>query len=271
MSHRLTAAVLLGWLLTAPALAALTVYDDTGRAVILAHPAQRIVTLAPHATELVVAAGAANRLVAIAAGYTPAGISPVPPLVGGPGALDREALLALQPDLVIGWQTGNRAADLDWIARTGVALYRSEPGSLADIAAAIRALGTLAGSEATAQAAASAFEQASITPCAMLPMRPAFVLIWEAPPMSVGGRHWINDVLRTAGFRNLFAGLDRGVFPIAPEALLAAQQATQIRLLPRAPAAGDALPAELLSRPGTRLPEAVQRLCELRLATSEGR
>lgn len=240
------------------------VHDDTGRTVSLPRPAQRIVTLAPHATELVVAAGAAGRLAAVAAGSVDdVAVSPSLPRIGGPGALDREALLALRPDLVIAWQSGNRAADLDWIEHTGIALYRSEPGSLAAVAAAIRAIGELGGSAGSAEATAAAFERAIRTPCADLPPRPAYVLVWERPAMSVGGRHWLNDVLRAAGFRNLFGDLDRGVFQIAPEALLAAGPATRIPLLPQRDAR-DTL-ADLLSRPGSRLPEAVQRLCRLRL------
>ncbi|MGB5639950.1 MAG: cobalamin-binding protein, partial [Sedimenticolaceae bacterium] len=42
--------------------------DDLGGRVSLPQAAQRIVTLAPHATELVVAAGAGDRLVGIAVG-----------------------------------------------------------------------------------------------------------------------------------------------------------------------------------------------------------
>jgi len=255
------AALLAVWL---PAAYAATLYDDMNRPVSLPHPAQRIVTLSPHATELVVAAGAADRLVAIAAGPAAPALAASRPRIGGPGALDREALLALRPDLVIAWQSGNRAADLDWIERAGIALYRSEPASLAAVAATIRAIGELSGSPAAARAAAVEFERAVDTPCRGLWPQPAFVLVWERPAMSIGGRHWINDVLRAAGFRNLFADLDRGVFQISPEALLAAGPATRISLLPRPDTDGAPTLADLLARPGTRLPEAVQYLCRLR-------
>jgi len=240
-----------------------TLYDDMDREVSLPHPARRIVTLSPHATELVVAAGAADRLVAIATGPADPALAATP-RIGGPGALDREALLTLQPDLVIAWQSGNRAADLDWIERNGIALYRSEPDSLAAVAATIRAIGELSGTPVIARTAAAAFERALETACAGLPPQPAYVLVWERPAMSIGGRHWINDVLRAAGFHNLFADLDRGVFQIAPEALLAARPATRISLVPTPDTVGGPALADLLARPGTRLPEAVQRLCRLR-------
>jgi iron complex transport system substrate-binding protein len=241
------------------------VRDDLGRVLALAEPARRIVTLAPHATELVAAAGAAARLVAIAAGNEPPPGLAALPRIGGPGALDREALLALEPDLVVAWQSGNRAADLEWVESAGIALYRSEPARLADVAAAIRAIAALAGTGDAGARAAQGFEAALATPCRNLPLRPAYVQVWDRPAMSVGGRHWINAVLRAAGFRNLFAGVDRGIFRIAPEAWFAARPAFEVSLLRRFDGSADDRLAELLARPGPRLATAVQLLCQRRL------
>jgi iron complex transport system substrate-binding protein len=250
--------------LAMPAAADPGVVDDTGREVVLPAPAKRIVTLAPHATELTVAAGAAGRLVAIAAGSPPPpGLAGLP-RIGGAGPLDRETLLAIQPDLVIGWQSGNRAADLDWLMQRGVAVYRSEPHGLADVARSILAIGQLADTTAEAAMAAREFREAARTACAGLPPRPALVLVWEHPPMTVGGRHWMNSVLQAAGFRNHFAGVRAGTFQVGPEALLAAGRAHRLSLVPGA--SDDPVLADLLSRPGPRLAAAVQRLCQRRLA-----
>lgn len=260
-------AAALGALLCAgAAVAATEAIDDLGRRITLARPAQRIVALSPHATELVIAAGASDRLVGItAASDTPERLAAVP-RIGGPGALDRERVLQLQPDLAVGWHSGNRAQDLDWLDRTGIALFRSEPTDLADIAATIRALGRLAGTKAVADPAADAFVLGLRTPCAKYPPRPAYVVVWERPPMAIGGRHWINDALRAAGFQNQFAAHDAGAFAIAPEAILAAAGGAQrISLMPGLTGRAAEI-ADLLSRPGPQLPRAVQLLCELRTA-----
>lgn len=89
------------------------VVDDAGRNVRLARPAQRIVTLAPHMAETLYAAGAGERLVGTVE------FSDYPPeaqkvrRVGGYSRVDLEAVAALKPDLVIGWQSGNAPATLD--------------------------------------------------------------------------------------------------------------------------------------------------------------
>lgn len=242
--------------------------DDLGRQVSLPQAAQRIVTLSPHATELVLAAGAGRRLAGVAAGSRlPAGLEALP-RIGAHAGIDREALLALSPDLVVAWQSGNRATDLGWIVATGTALYRSEPASMRDIARTLRDIGILSGTALTAERAALAFEQALQTPCRQLPPQPAYVLVWDRPAMTVGGRHWINSVLQAAGYRNVLAHLDRGVFAIAPEAAFAYSPLTQISLNRSFDHGETDRLADLLSRPGPRLGEAVQLLCARRLDQS---
>ncbi len=243
------------------------VEDDLGRQVSLQQPAKRILTLSPHATELVVAAGAGGHLAAVASGGTPGGVPDALPRIGGPGGVDREAVLALQPDLIVGWHSGNRAGDLEWITANGIALYLSEPRTLPDIAASIRDIGKLSDTRAKAEGAARRFEQAMRTPCADLKPVPVYLTVWERPPMTVGGRHWINAVLDAAGFRNGLAHIDRGVFPIAPEAERAYATLPRISLV-RGGDGNDVL-ADVLSRPGPRLTKAVQMLCEKRLSLTD--
>ncbi|MFN5100008.1 MAG: cobalamin-binding protein, partial [Burkholderiaceae bacterium] len=50
---------------SASASATLSVVDDSGNTVTLATPAQRIVSLAPHATELLFAAGAGKQVIGV--------------------------------------------------------------------------------------------------------------------------------------------------------------------------------------------------------------
>ena len=52
--------------LAAPAHSAITKTDDAGKVITLAAPAQRIISLAPHVTELLYAAGAGDKNIALA-------------------------------------------------------------------------------------------------------------------------------------------------------------------------------------------------------------
>ena len=55
------------------------------------------------------------------------------PRVGG-HALDLEAVVALKPDLVMGWQSGNAAASVARLRALGLTVHLSEPGRIEDIA-----------------------------------------------------------------------------------------------------------------------------------------
>jgi iron complex transport system substrate-binding protein len=139
--------------------AAIAVRDDEGHSLRLPKAAQRIVSLSPHATELLFAAGAGDRVVG-AAEYSdfPPAAKPLPRL-GSAASLDLERILLLKPDLAIAWGSGNPRGQVDRLRRLGIPVFISEPRRLEDIAANLRRLGALAGTGATAESAAQAFEQ----------------------------------------------------------------------------------------------------------------
>ena len=206
--------------------AAITGTDDRGRTVTLPAPAQRIVALAPSITELVYAAGAGGRLVGVArfSDY-PAAAKGIPQ-IGDASRIDLERVLSLEPDLVIGWKSGNQVADVERLEKLGFKVYIVEPATLAAIPQLLRAVGSLAGTGAIAQGAADEFER-SVTALrerygARSKVR-VFYEIWHAPLMTVSGRHMINDVIRLCGGSNIFAGLATLTPVVSLEGVIAAQ------------------------------------------------
>ena len=201
------------------------VVDDTGRRITLSVPAQRIVALAPHVTELVFAAGAGDRLVGVV-DYSnfPAAAKSLP-RVGGYSRFDLEAIAALEPDLVIAWKSGNAAPALDRLRALGIEVYVNESRTLDDVARSLRDIGELAGTEAAANAAAQAFMQRLETLRTSFSGRPAvstFYQIWHQPLMTINGEHLISDVIRLCGGRNAFASLTLLAPKISEEAVVAA-------------------------------------------------
>ena len=205
------------------ACATVDVKDGAGARVTLAQPAQRIVTLAPHATELVFAAGAGERIVGASdySDYPPA--ANAIPRIGGSQQVDTERLLALRPDLLVAWQGGNGERQLEALRRLGVPIYRSEPRRLADIPDEVERLGKLTGTEASAQAAAAAMR----TRLAALaersrnkaPVR-VFYQVWDQPLYTLNGRQIVSDAIRLCGGINVFAGLAALAPTVGVEAVL---------------------------------------------------
>src|ERR1700722_12073808 len=160
----------------------LTVTDDTGAAVSLAAPAQRIVSLAPHVTELLFAAGGGARIVgAVSYSDYPPQARAIP-RVGDNKALDLERIVALKPDLIVVWRHGNALQQLDRLRDLHVPLYFSDPRKLDDIPATIDKLGTLLGTSSVAARASDAFRRDLANLRTRYASRPAvsvFYQVWD--------------------------------------------------------------------------------------------
>lgn len=199
--------------------------DDFGRPVVLERPARRIVSLAPHVTELLFAAGAGERIVG-AVDYSdyPAAARRIP-RVGNNHQLDLERIVTLKPDLIVVWLHGNAQRQLDKLLQLGIPVFYNEPHRLGDIARAIEQMGELAGTATVARRAADDFTaQATAlrTRYAGRPIVRVFYQIWEKPLMTVNGDHLISDVIRLCGGQNVFADLAPLVPTISTEAVLEA-------------------------------------------------
>jgi len=265
------------------ACAEVAVVDDTGARVVLAAPARRIVSLAPHVTELLFAAGAGARVVGVVdySDYPPA--ARALPRVGGYSRIDFEAILALKPDLVVGWRSGNGPDTLERLRRLGLPVFASQPGTLPQIAQTLERLGALAGTAAAADRAAAAFRARYEALRARYAGRDevrVFYAIWHRPPITVNDAHMISDVIRLCGGRNVFGRLaalaptvnEEDVVRADPEAIVASgdgderpQWLDDWKRWPRLTAVerGNlyAVPAQLIQRPTPRVLDGAERLC----------
>ncbi|MCC5860113.1 MAG: cobalamin-binding protein, partial [Ectothiorhodospiraceae bacterium] len=215
--------------LAVPALAAgdgpVRITDDTGRELRLERPAQRVVALAPHLTELVYALGADDRLVAVGAhsDYPPAARQL--PQVGSAQRLDVEAVLAREPDLVLAWDSGNVQGPLRRLEAYGIPVYRSEPRRLGQVADNLRALGRLLGEPEEGERQAARFEDRLETLRIRHQGRPevtVFYQVWDQPVMTINGEHPISEAMALCGGRNVFADLPRLTPRLDRESVVAA-------------------------------------------------
>ncbi len=220
---RLFAAFLM--MLATVAHAELVLTDDSGATVRLAAPARRIVSLAPHVTEVLFAAGAGERVVGTVDYSDYPEAAKRLPRVGGYSRLDLEAIAALKPDLVIAWLSGNPAAHVARLKELGVPIYFSQPNSIEDIARSLEQYGRLAGTEAAADGAARVFRERLVRLRAryqgQAPVR-VFYQIWKSPLSTVNDRQIISSVIRLCGGVNVFADLSSIAPVVSIESVLVA-------------------------------------------------
>jgi iron complex transport system substrate-binding protein len=199
--------------------------DTAGRRVVLPAPAKRIVSLAPHLTELLFAAGAGGQVVAVSeySDFPPEAARL--PRVASSGGIDLEQILALRADLVLAWRLDATAKALDRLESLGVPLAYFEPHRLVQIPAALEAIGTLAGTSATANAEAARLRGELARLKAQYSGRAKIDVFYQAadrPLMTLNGTHFVSDAIELCGGRNVFAGAPLIASPIDIEAVLAA-------------------------------------------------
>ena len=222
------AACVLSWcamLVPASAATPVTVRDDGGNLLRMAHAPMRIISMAPHLTELLFAAGAGARVVG-AVNYSD---YPKEALaitrIGDADQLDVERIIALQPDLIIVWQQGSSAAQVARLRRLGVPLFFSHSGRLDDIAGNLERLGTLLGTEAVARPVAARLRERLAALAAQhakgAPVR-VFYQVWDRPLYTLNGAHIVTDALRICGAVNIFAELKPAAPMVGIEAVLQA-------------------------------------------------
>ncbi len=189
---------------------AVSVVDDLGRTITLAAPAKRIISLAPHLTENLFTVGAGDQVVGVVEYSNFPEQARHITSVGNFSRFNIEAIIALQPDLIVGWFTGNGEDRLQQLVALGFSVYYSEPETLNDVATSLQRLGVLSGHKAQANQAALAFnqkvaqlrrhyqQQQSVT---------VFYQVWDKPLMTLSGNHLISDIMQLCGGINVFANM----------------------------------------------------------------
>ncbi|MEP1472899.1 MAG: cobalamin-binding protein [Halieaceae bacterium] len=187
---------------------AVEVTDSLDRQVILAQPAQRVITLAPHLVENLYSAGGGGRIVGTVSFSNYPEEAKTLPLIGSFNAFSLERILALQPDLILMWGSGNGLQALEQLQQLGLPVYVDELRTLEDMYQSIRNLGVLTGFTETAEREASrlesGFEQLRARHRDLEPLG-VFYQIWHEPLQTLNGDHLINEVIKLCGGNNIFA------------------------------------------------------------------
>jgi iron complex transport system substrate-binding protein len=207
---------------TAPSLAA------EAAAVMTAAPAPtRIVSLAPHATELLFSAGLGSRIVGVTESCDfPSEVKTLPRVSSSRGA-NIEAILALKPDLVVVWPSGNRADDIDALTRLGIRVHKSELATLQSVFEELRTFQSWNGSgspkySAAADTAKRALEQTAAQYSGAKKMR-VFYQLGEGRLFTLSNQHLIGEALALCGAENVFGKLPIPAPEVSREAVLAAK------------------------------------------------
>ena len=190
-----------------------------------AAPAQRIVSLAPHLTELAFTAGAGDRIVATVEFSDHPEAARAIPRIGDAFRVDLERLLALRPDVVLVWESGTPKPTVERIRTLQLRVVSFQTQRLEHVATVLREIGRLAGTSDVAERAASDYER-SIRELReryrdRAPVR-VFIEVDDRPLYTVNGQQIMSEIVELCGGRNVFADLNELAPAISIEAVIAA-------------------------------------------------
>ena len=201
----------------------LSVTDDNGSIVTLDEPAQRIISLAPHATELLYESGAGKQVVGVVEYSDFPEEAKDKPRVGSFVNINIEAVVSLSPDLIVAYPSGNPPRQLEQLKKLDIPVYFSNPKNIPAIISSIRKMGRLTGHENQANQRADALQQrytqltqqyANAEPVSI------FIQIWDKPLMSVDNSHIIGQAVQLCGGENLFPSMVSEFSQVSVESVL---------------------------------------------------
>jgi iron complex transport system substrate-binding protein len=197
--------------------------DDTGQVVTLSKPATRIISMAPSLTEILFHIEAGSQIVGVVeySDFPPEARNI--PTIGASHQFDIEAILALQPDLIVAWESGNPTNDMAKLEQLGLSIFRTEPRTLNDIASLFQRLGKLTGHSAISIVLAEKFLERTAAIREMYQHRQNLTVlyqIWSDPIYTLNGEHLISRLIEHCGGSNIFSDLQTLAPVVSTESVL---------------------------------------------------
>lgn len=256
------------------------------------HP-QRIITLAPHLSELVDSAGGSDRLVGVSAfSNFPTSVKQLP-ITSDARSIDLEKMKSLRPDLIIYWRGGTSESQIQSIKKTfnkDVQFIAVEPKKLSDIATDIEKIGKALGTEQIAKKNADALrlkiaelntkQQSGNQKNISKRKVKVFYQVWAQPLMTLNKDHIISDIIQLCGGEQLFANEKVLVPTVSREAVIKANPEIIFTAVDNQKMTSDwsmwtsfpqlaatknkafiDLDGDIISRPSPRIMQGAQKIC----------
>jgi len=183
----------------------------------------RIITLAPHLTEMVFSAGAGDFLVGVVSYSDYPEQAKTITNIGNYNAINVEAILKQKPTLVLAWDSGDTAKEIDKLEQLGIEVWRTEVGNLSDIPKQIKQIGKRVNRAEIANIEAdklvdilNKLSQKKDNP----KPKTVFYQVWQKPLHTVGKNQFITQAIELCGAKNIFGHLELPAPKVSIESVL---------------------------------------------------
>jgi iron complex transport system substrate-binding protein len=255
--------------------------DDLGRTIELKGEIRRVVSLAPNVTELIFAAGAGDRLVGVTSFCNFPEEAKSIAKIGDTMNPNMESIVALKPDIVFVSTASQVEAFTKTLEQNGILFYVTNPTSLDGVLYNIRQIADILGTTGKAEPVIASLRErigkvwAKTGPAEKVRV---FVQISREPLFTIGRDSFLNEPLVKAGAVSVTADVETAFPRLSKEAALALRPEVIIlsdsednrepnEVFRDSPAVKNSrvyrINADLLSRPGPRLVDALEQLAAM--------
>ena len=257
------------------------VTDDLGRTVNVPVKITRIVSLAPNLTENIFAVGAGDRLVGVTTFCNYPEQAKEIAKIGDTMNPNMELIVALKPDIVFVSTASQIEAFMKTLEVNGIAVYVTNPASLDGVLKNLTQLGDIFGTQEQTEKLVNDLQRrvaAANPPPAYLLIHPTvFVQISKEPLFTIGKSSFLTEIVARAGGHSVTADIDSAYPKISKETALALNPEIIILsdsednrepndVFKSSTAVKNArvykVNADLLSRPGPRLVDALEQIAK---------
>ncbi len=180
----------------------LVVTDEVGRHVTIPFEVKRIVTLAPNLTETIYALRLEDRLVADTNECDTPPAAKSKAHIGEPQNPNLEAIVALQPDLVLATTSINRVETADALKQLGFPVYTTDPQTVRGMLDSVQHMAEAMNEKQRGTDLVAQLQKRLDALQSRLSDRPmvhVLFVVWDQPLITIGQNTFIADALRFAG------------------------------------------------------------------------
>jgi iron complex transport system substrate-binding protein len=185
----------------------LRITDDTGRAIAVPQPVNRIVSLAPNLTETLFALGLGDRVVGVTDFCDYPAEAATRTRIGGPVTPNLEKIAQLRPDLIFATRSGgNRLSTVQSLETLDLAVFATDPHTVDEVISSTERMGEIAGAGDQGRILAEGLRRRVNDVAARIagaPVLPVLLVVWPDPLITIGRNTFIADALRKAGAANV--------------------------------------------------------------------
>ncbi|MBL4660569.1 MAG: ABC transporter substrate-binding protein [Alcanivoracaceae bacterium] len=194
----------------------------------------KIISLAPHLTDLTQSAGAINNLVGVVS-YADSTTSEFDDIqiVGDAFKLDYESIIALKPDYILSWKGGTPIFVIEKLKSLNFNLIETEINTLADIPKTIAQIASLTNTHDDANKNIMLFnEKLTELKNQNHQRQSTFIETYNKPLYTVSAKHWMSEAASICGYENIFQNMSQLSATVTLEAVISKNPQSIINISP---------------------------------------